>query len=128
MSVCHKCKKESKILMKVGGSIKKPTMMCTACNTSRIRGYRKNPKYRESANKASRKAYRKHKVKWLARLKARYAVSKGIIIKPKKCEVCNLVKILQGHHEDYSKPLEVIWLCWTCHAQADKELEQKNIK
>ncbi len=63
------------------------------------------------------------KEKWIARAKARYAITKGIIKKPKKCEVCEQVKPLQGHHEDYSKPLEVIFLCYTCHAEADRILE-----
>lgn len=31
-------------------------------------------------------------------------------IKRGKCEICNK-KDAQAHHEDYSKPLEVIWLC-----------------
>lgn len=77
-------------------------------------------------NAASKRAYLKHKHKWVARAKLRYAVKKGIIIKPKWCEVCELVKPLQGHHEDYSKPLEVIWLCTGCHADADRILESKS--
>ena len=40
----------------------------------------------------------------------------------KKCEVCEKVKELQAHHEDYTKPLEVIFLCFSCHAEADKLL------
>ncbi len=78
---------------------------------------------RASLNRASMKAYVNHKEKWVARAKARYAVSKGILLKPKKCEVCEKVLPLQGHHEDYTKPLEVIWLCVKCHVEADRLLE-----
>lgn len=86
-------------------------------------------KYAESAKgklartKASKEAYIKHKEKWIARAKLRYAVSKGLIKKLKRCEVCEEVKPLQGHHEDYSLPLEVVWLCTRCHADRHLELE-----
>lgn len=34
---------------------------------------------------------------------------------PKDCEHCGVKEKVQAHHEDYSKPLEVIWLCIPCH-------------
>jgi len=45
----------------------------------------------------------------------RKAVKKGKIKKPNECEKCKDNGKLQGHHEDYTKPLEVIWLCKKCH-------------
>lgn len=36
------------------------------------------------------------------------------LLKPKPCEVCGEPKV-DGHHEDYLKPLEVTWLCRKCH-------------
>lgn len=35
------------------------------------------------------------------------------------CAVCGYEKV-EAHHEDYSKPLEVIWLCKKDHIEADK--------
>lgn len=84
-----------------------------------------SPKGKKSLQEASRRARIKHKEKWIARTKARLAILKGLIIKPKKCEVCKKVKPLQAHHEDYSKPLEVIFLCYSCHAEADRLLSKQ---
>lgn len=52
--------------------------------------------------------------KWIARIKLRQAISSGKIQR-KPCERCGAVKS-QGHHEDYSKPLDVQWLCPKHHA------------
>ena len=50
-----------------------------------------------------------------AREKLRHYVASGKIIKPTICTKCGKMTILHGHHFDYSKPLEVIWLCPLCH-------------
>jgi len=46
-----------------------------------------------------------------------YAVKKGYVIKPAYCEKCFVNCKPQGHHKDYSKPLEVMWLCPKCHKE-----------
>jgi hypothetical protein len=51
-------------------------------------------------------AERKRKNK--ARAKAQYALKTGKLIE-KPCEVCG--EKAEMHHEDYDKPLEVIWVC-----------------
>lgn len=43
------------------------------------------------------------------------AVRNGKLIKPNKCTQCKRVTKLSGHHDDYSKPLELLWLCSSCH-------------
>lgn len=73
----------------------------------------------------SKRTYEKHKEKWLARAKVNYALKTGKLTKAERCEVCELKKPLQGHHPDYSKPLEVIWLCSGCHADEHKVLKEE---
>jgi hypothetical protein len=53
-----------------------------------------------------------------------YRIKTGLIIKPVKCSVCNQKKRLIGHHEDYTQPLGVTWLCSSCHRLRHLELRK----
>ena len=43
------------------------------------------------------------------------ALKKGILIRPNHCQQCGQSGKIHAHHHDYSKPLEVEWLCVRCH-------------
>lgn len=49
------------------------------------------------------------------------AIRSGRIIKPESCAICHKVCKVQAHHEDYSKPLEIIWLCRSCHGLVHRD-------
>ena len=72
---------------------------------------RATPEYLEY----QRQRYRRRKEKKAANNAVQVAVRKGELTK-EPCEVCGDPKS-QGHHEDYAKPLEVVWLCHTHHAE-----------
>ena len=55
-----------------------------------------------------------------ARRKLGKAVIRGTIVRL-PCEVCG-VPNAEGHHEDYSKPLDVRWLCRTHHMQLHRRV------
>ena len=40
-------------------------------------------------------------------------LNRGLV--PTHCQYCGREKPLDKHHHDYSKPLEVIWVCKKCH-------------
>ncbi len=42
-------------------------------------------------------------------------------LKAKPCERCSFALGVQAHHEDYSKPLDVVWLCTRCHGARHRE-------
>lgn len=48
-----------------------------------------------------------------ARMVLNQAVRRGHVERM-PCEICGDAKV-DGHHEDYSKPLEVMWLCRKHH-------------
>jgi len=49
------------------------------------------------------------------------AVRNGGLVRQPCCR-CGEAKTV-AHHEDYDKPLEVIWLCQPCHKQRHKEMK-----
>ena len=54
------------------------------------------------------------------------AVSLGEIDRPSKCESCGCSPPrIEGHHQDYTKPLAVMWLCKPCHVIADRVRKEK---
>lgn len=60
------------------------------------------------------------------KLKARklfaYAIQEGYVIRPEYCEQCLKNCKPDGHHNDYTKPLEVVWLCRQCHLKHHRSL------
>lgn len=62
----------------------------------------------------------RHPEKDRARRTVQRAVRDGRLHKPNACERCDELteaRELHGHHEDYSKPLEIEWLCRDCHQE-----------
>lgn len=53
----------------------------------------------------------------------RAAIRRGDLVRPDQCSKCLSIpepasdgrSNIQGHHADYSKPLDVEWLCAKCH-------------
>lgn len=78
---------------------------------------RDNPKVKE-ARKEERKKYRQkpeNKLKAKCHNTLNRAILKGEI-KRQPCEICNEPNA-EGHHDDYTKPLEVKWLCEEHHRE-----------
>ena|SRR3974390_334391 len=100
---------------------------CKDCVKKRIRKHRRdNDHVREYDRERGKLPYRRalsraidlrNRIKNPAAYRARYTLRNAVRdgrIKKKPCEVCRNIRS-EGHHEDYSKPLEVRWLCSLHH-------------
>ena len=100
---------------------------CKACfnkKTSYVaRGYSRNTLKKRHASKKWRIENRD---KTRAHNKLNGAILRGDITRPDICERCEEYKPVHGHHEDYSKPLVVIWLCRGCHTNEHNRLKTKS--
>lgn len=81
--------------------------------------WRENSKPRKQINAEQRE---RHPEKYAARLEFRKAVMRGDIIR-QPCEKCGKEKT-EGHHSDYSKPLDVIWLCKKHHTEIHNDINE----
>ena len=52
--------------------------------------------------------------------KVRNAVKSGKLYRPDECHLCGGTTQIEGHHEDYNKALDVLWLCNKCHIYLHK--------
>jgi len=90
--------------------------------TKRLVEYFHTPKGKIAIYKANKKSEKKYPEKQRARQLLWWHKKQGNIIKPEVCSFCGTNGRIEGHHKDYSKPLDVIWFCKICHSIADKEL------
>lgn len=100
--------------------------VCRKCHTERLKKYRKeNP---QKIYEIVQRSIKKHQHKQNARIKVRNALLSGKLIRPTVCTVCDKEGSIEGHHEDYSKPLDVVWVCRPCHKILDRTVDNPIVK
>lgn len=101
--------------------------LCKECKKAYMNKYskiNKQPKPDKKEKDKNNKLYRKLKLKLIkinAHIKVRRAVRVGLMTKTIYCQHCHALKPLRSHHEDYSKPLDVIWLCEDCYKKLNNK-------
>ena len=120
LNFCKECKKNeqskrTKIYQKDPEWQKKERERC------RDRNIRLNyaQKYKPSDDKKREYVGRwqlKNPEKRKAHIAVGNAIRAGKLVR-KPCEKCSSTKNIHAHHEDYSKPLDVRWLCAACHGK-----------
>ena len=134
MKTCFKCQQQKPLSdfykhpMMADGHLNK----CKDCARSDVRQNRArkrkyysefDQKRRQSPNrKAMKKVYERrgrirHPDKYKARMMAKNAIRDGRLIR-QPCEVCGTQEQVEAHHEDYSRPFDVRWLCFQHHREA----------
>ena len=82
---------------------------------ARVKIYHATDRGKQKASEAKARWRKKNPLK----RKAHDAVARALragVIKKKPCRICKS-KNVEAHHEDYSKPLKVIWFCNKHHAE-----------
>ena len=122
----RKCK-EGHVYFVTEYMCKRQSYECKKCASRRAVEYAKNNREkkrkwnndyfkRNGRNSSYNAKYRKgHPEVYAAHRAVRDALRLGLL-KKKPCNVCGEKKV-QGHHEDYSKPLKVDWLCQQHHME-----------
>ena len=98
-------------------------------NREKILEYRHTDKFRAFNAKGVAKYAKNNREKVKAQQKLNHEIIMGRIVRPIICEGCgrNTEKLIQGHHYDYSKPLDVIWLCIECHADIHRKTSNQEL-
>ncbi len=92
-----------------------------ALKRSQYQAYEKRrfqtPKRKVGLIEAQRRRRKNNPEKYKAYNALSYAVKSGKLVQG-PCVYCGNPKS-QGHHDDYSKPLDVRWVCFKCHREKE---------
>ena len=126
---CSSCFEEKPITEFYKSTLIKDGLLgyCRVCHGQKIKNKRESKKLLSFDEVAP------HKKFWLAenRLKRKahqavaYAVQTGKLIR-QPCERCGTTQNVVAHHEDYNKPLDVLWLCKYHHKERHMEIDREN--
>ena len=89
---------------------------------ARIKRYQSTDKGRASLAASRAKWKAENPDKRAAHIILGNAVRDGRATKPSVCSRCGGGGRIHGHHHDYTKPLDVAWLCPKCHTAEHKRI------
>jgi hypothetical protein len=90
-------------------------------NKNRVREYYRKNKEKMLAH--SKKWAREHKLERAAHIITGNAIRYGRL-KRQPCRGCGSEERVHAHHEDYTRPLDVTWLCQGCHGKRHREINE----
>ena len=106
-------------------------IQCNRCWAKKSITEYSNIRYRvckDCAKKVCKERIKKHPERARAKEALRYAVKTGKIKRGVECSRCgDSNKRIIGHHEDYSRKLDVIWLCDLCHQKLHRANRRKGL-
>lgn len=90
---------------------------------ARHRRYAKTDAGKASLTEARKKWHENNAEKRAAHVILGNAVRDKRVDKPDTCSRCGAGGRIDGHHADYTRPLDVVWLCRSCHVAEHRENE-----
>ena len=124
---CRKCEKSKQLYdfylstINKGGNIGE----CKCCVRSRVRLshqaiHRRAYYTSDDFKRIHARGFQNYAKQYPAKVNARQLVKKAIrhgdLVRPANCECCNVSDVMiEAHHSNYDKPLDVNWLCKSCH-------------
>lgn len=102
-NTCSKCGKIKELTTK---------RYCRICANLYLREWRKTHTVSEEQG-----------LKGIVRAKTKMRIRRGLLLK-QPCEICGDAEV-ESHHDDYSKPYDVRWLCFKHHREHHKSINKK---
>lgn len=96
---------------------------CGAILSGKARSGPTHPLFKGGSKEQNKRYKNKHPLKVKCRTETRKALRHGLLI-ASPCNVCGDQKS-EIHHKDYSKPLEVVWLCRKHHMEQHRTERDK---
>ena len=119
--ICTKC---GQPFIPTPGALRQRKQRCRPCRQpiEKRRAYWKRPSPANYKAEKQRKDLHDPKMrpKFQARWKLKNAIRRGAIM-PRPCYVCGNPKA-HAHHHDYSKPLDVVWICSRHHFEEHRDV------
>ena len=142
MKTCFKCGEEKQLddfyvhKMMADGHLNKCKECCKkyefrrreeteASRLSDVKRYKNNPERKQQIKNQTILWRKKYPEKYKAHNFLNNSIRDGKL-KRMPCIICGNQKS-HAHHHDYSKPLEVTWLCVKCHALEHKKINREII-
>jgi hypothetical protein len=100
---------------------------CKICHNKQVSKSKKNKKLLSYKQIAPNKKFwlYENKLKRKAHQDVSYAILTGRLVR-QPCERCGTTQHVVAHHEDYNKPLDVVWLCKHHHKERHLEIDREN--
>ena len=105
---------------------------CKSCkNAETYRKYHKRrlqeaKVYRETHKQQRSNCMKRHILDYPKKYKTHYqfqnAIRCGKIKRATNCQICGIECITNGHHENYDKPFEVVFVCDSCHGKLRRKV------
>jgi transposase-like protein len=117
--ICKECRRAYAKTENGKAVRRKAQVKCTKTGASKL----SQSRYRKTeAGKIARAKYKAaNPIKVKATNLINHAIYYGRLIKPDSCSECLVTERLDAHHDDYSLPMIVRWLCRRCHQVWHKE-------